>query len=229
MHGLELGLLVLESVLLVATVILLVMSRKEGHGRDLLIIEMSRAVNVLSRHEYFITVTDAMMDSQKEVIGCITGRKPSGDDKKRTREVVLNIEKLASTGIKVRYIMPRFQDRLYMGWLYTKAGAECRYSSCQLVHDIRYTVVDEQIALLGIPESIGEREATKKGYKVPSEGLAKILKSHFYGCWADTLSYEEYLRETLSHTGATPEGLARELDIDIAELKRVLALDKPAQ
>jgi hypothetical protein len=143
-------LLILESVLLVATIILLVVSLREGRGRDSLIMELGKAVRVLTRHEYFLTVFDAMIDAKKEVVNII--------------------EKLVKEGVGVCYLLPKFQDRLHVGWLYSRAGAEVRYSACPLVEDFRYTVVDNRAALIGIPESTGEKEATKKGYPIPSEG-----------------------------------------------------------
>jgi hypothetical protein len=200
---LELGLLVLESVLLVATVTLLVLSLREGRARDSLIMELSKAVRILTRHEYFLSVNDAMMDARDEVVACITGRLPAGEDRKRTREVVNHIERLAASGIKVKYLLPKFQDRLHIGWLYTRAGAEVRYSGCPLVLDFRYTVVNNRVVIIGVPEEIG------------------ILRKHFYDCWKDTVPYDEYLKETLSHTGVTPRVLAEELRIEESEFDRI--------
>ena len=219
---LGLGLLVLESVLLVVTVILLVFSIREGRERDKLIIEVGRATKMLSRHEYFITVTDSMMDAKEEVIGCITGRLPTGEDRKRTGDVINRIEKLASAGVKVKYLLPKFHDRLHVGWLYTQAGAEVRYIGCPLVDDFRYTVVDGKVSIIGIPENIGEKQATKKGYCIPSEGLSSILKDHFNGCWDEGITYEQYMKETLNQTGASPRGLAQELKMDESELERFM-------
>lgn len=222
MHfSLELLLLVLESVLLIATIVLLVMSLKEGRSRDNLIIEVGKATRVLTRYEYFLTVLDMMVDAKKEVLGCITGRMPVGDDEKRMKELVNNIEKLVSDGVEVKYILPKFQDRLYIGWRYTKAGAQVFYSGCPLAHDLRYTIVDGIVSLIGVPESMGEKEATRKGYRIPSESLSIILRENFFKCLGDTVSYEEFLRETLRSTGATPQTLARELKIEEAELERV--------
>jgi len=218
---LETVLLVLESVLLAFTILLLVMSIREGRKRDELINKVSSAVRVLSRHEYFISVVDSMMDAKHEVVGCITGRIPAGEDKKRTREVIFNIEKLAKSGIKVRYLLPKFQDRLHIGWLYSSAGAEVRYSACATSHDFRYISVDSKVVVIGIPASVGEKEATRQGYKIPSEGLAAVMSQHFNDCWEESTPYEEYLKETIVHTGANPRALARELAIDEKELARV--------
>jgi hypothetical protein len=218
---LETILLVLESVLLAFTVLLLVMSIREGRKRDELINKVSSAVRVLSRHEYFISVVDSMMDAKHEVVGCITGRIPTGEDTKRTRELIINIEKLAKSGIKVRYLLPKFQDRLHIGWQYSGAGAEVRYSACATSHDFRYIAVDGKAVVIGIPASVGEREATRQGYKIPSEGLAGIMSQYFDDCWEDSIPYEEYLKETIIHTGADPKTLARELEIDEKELIRV--------
>jgi len=217
----ELSLLILEALLLVFTIGLLWLSIKEGRSRDSLIMEVTKATRTLTQHEYFITVVDAMMDARKEVFGVITGRMPKGDDKKRTREIVLNLEKLRDSRVNVKYVLPRFHDRLHIGWLYTKAGAEVYYSSCAHVHDLRYMVVDDKLSLIGLPESVGEKEATKKGYRLPSEGLARILKAGFAICLNDSVSYDEFLRDTIRQTGAPMKTLSGELGIPEEELMRI--------
>lgn len=60
----EKGLLMLESILLVVTIILLIYSIKEGRGRKGLLLEVGKATKILTRQEYFLTVTDSMMDAK---------------------------------------------------------------------------------------------------------------------------------------------------------------------
>ena len=214
----ELGLLLLESLLLVATIILLVYNIHEGKQRDNLLREVGKATKVLTRQEYFFSVMESMLDAEREIIGCITGRPPSGDDVKMTRNIVGAIEKMTEKGVRIKYLLPKFPDRLHIGVRYTKAGAEVLFSSCLMVHNMRFSIVDERIVVLGIPESMGEMEATKKGYKIPSEGLAMILKNYFDTCEKRT-SLKEYLREIIEQTGATPEHLAREFHVDEKDLR----------
>jgi len=216
----EAGLLILESVLLVVTVVLLLYNIREGKGRERLLIEVGKTTKILTRQEYFLTVTDSMMDAKEEVMGCITGRIPTGEDKKRTRDIIDIIEKLTKRGVRVTYLLPKFPDRLHIGYLYTKAGAEVKYSSCLLAHTIRFIIIDDKIIVIGIPESVGEKEATKKGYRIPSEGLAMILKDYFNQC-EKQISFVEYLKEVIKQTGATPKHLAQELHIDEKELERL--------
>ena len=212
-------LLVLESVLLVATIILLLYSIREGKARKNLLLEVGKATKILTRQEYFLTVTDSMMDARIEVIGFITGRFPTGDDENRVRDIINNIEKLTKNNIKVKYLIPKFPDRLHIGYLYSRAGAEVRYGIGAIASDIRYIIVDDRFAVIGIPESMGEKEATKKGYRIPSESLAAILKDQFYRCWEESMTYEKYVEEAIKQTGLTPEQLGRELQIDAKELK----------
>lgn len=214
----ELGLLLLESLLLVATIILLVYNIHEGKQRDNLLREVGKATKVLTRQEYFFSVMESMLDAEREIIGCITGRPPSGDDVKMARNFVGAIEKMTEKGVHIKYLLPKFPDRLHIGVRYTKAGAEVLFSSCLMVHNMRFSIVDERIVVLGIPESMGEMEATKKGYKIPSEGLAMILKNYFDTCEKRT-SLKEYLREIIEQTGATPEHLAREFHVDEKDLR----------
>lgn len=219
--NIETGLILLESLLLVVTITLILYSIKEGKGRKKLLVEVGKAAKLLTRQEYFLTVTDSMMDANSEVLGCITGRPPTADDKKRVRDIIDTIERLTKKGIRIRYLIPKFHDRLHIGYLYTKAGADVRYSSCLMVHNIRFIIVDNRFVVIGIPESIGEKEATKKGYKIPSEGLAMILKNHFNSC-EKQISFKEYLREVMSQTGAAPKHLAHELQIDEKDIERLI-------
>ncbi|UCD35805.1 MAG: hypothetical protein JSU90_02940 [Nitrospiraceae bacterium] len=217
---LEIGLLLLESVLLIFTVILLVYSIREGRQRDKLIMEVGKATRVLTRQEYFLSIIDSMMDAKEEIVGCITGRPPAGDDVKMSRTIVENIKQITKNGVRVKYLLPKFPDRLHVGYMYMKAGAEVMYSSCLMVHNLRYIIIDDRIVVMGIPESIGEKEATKKGYRIPSEGLAMVLKNYFNTCEKQS-SFPEYLKEVLKQTGATPEHIAREYQIDVDELKKL--------
>jgi hypothetical protein len=221
MHSLELGLLALESVLLIATISLLVLSLKEGRGRDRLIMEVSNATKVLTRHEYFITVIDSMMDAKEEVLASITGRMPSGEDAKRTRELSYQIEKLTGKGVKVRYILPKFQDRLHVGCLYRLAGADVCYSPCVLSDDFRYTVVDSSVVVIGIPDSESSKVATGKGFKVPSSGLASILKENFMECKGRT-SFNDFVEETMKQTGTSLEALTREIRVSPEDIRKAL-------
>lgn len=219
--NIETGLILLESLLLIVTITLILYSIKEGRGRKKLLVEVGKASKLLTRQEYFLTVTDSMMDANSEVLGCITGRPPTADDKKRVRDIIDTIERLTKKGIRVRYLIPKFHDRLHIGYLYTKAGADVQYSSCLMVHNIRFIIVDNKFVVIGIPESIGEKEATKKGYKIPSEGLAMILKNHFNSC-EKQISFKEYLSEVMSQTGAAPKHLAHELQIDEKDIERLI-------
>jgi len=218
----ETGLLLLESVLLVFTVTLLVYNIHEGRQREKLIREVGRAVRVLTRQEYFFAIMDSMLDAKQEIIGCITGRPPSGEDVKMTMHITDTIERMAAKGVRIKYLLPKFPDRLQNGVQYTKAGAEVLFSSCLMVHNIRFSVVDEKIVVLGIPESVGEREATKKGYTIPSEGLALLLKNYFLDCQKQS-SLKEYLQEVIEQTGATLGHLAREFHLEEKDLKELVA------
>src|SRR4030067_3421793 len=91
---LEIGLLALETILLVATLMLLVYSIREGKQRDKLLLEMGKATKILTRQEYFLTVLDSMLGAQEEIVGCITGRIPAGDDKQMTRDIFSTIESI---------------------------------------------------------------------------------------------------------------------------------------
>ena len=214
---LEFTLLLLESGLLIATVMMLIYGIHEGKRRDHLLREVGRVIRVLTRQEYFFSIMEAMLDSKREIIGCVTGRPPSGDDVAMTRHIADAIERMTKKGVSVRYLLPKFPDRLQIGLQYMRAGAEIFFSSCLIVHNLRYIVVDEKIIVLGMPEKTGEKEATKKGYTIPNEGLATLLRDYFNHC-EDKTSLKDYLQEVVKQTGATLEHLAREFHLDPKDL-----------
>ena len=217
----EFALLLLESGLLVATVIMLIYGIHEGKRRDHLLREVGRVTKVLTRQEYFFSIMEAMLDARQEIIGCITGRPPSEEEIRMTRHIADAIERMTRRGVKVKYLLPKFPDRLQIGLQYMKGGAEIFFSSCLMVHNLRYIVVDEEIIVLGMPERTGEKEATKKGYTIPSEGLAVLLRGYFNSC-EDKMNLKDYLREVLKQTGATPEHLAREFRLDQKDLNGLI-------
>ncbi len=217
----EFALLLLESGLLVATVIMLIYSIHEGKRRDHLLREVGKVIKVLTRQEYFFSIMEGMLDAKREIIGCVTGRPPTGDDIGMTRHIADAIDRMTKKGVSVKYLLPKFPDRLQIGFQYMKAGAEIFFSSCLMVHNLRYIVVDEEIIVLGMPEKTGEKEATKKGYTIPSKGLATLLTNYFSSC-EDRTDLKDYLREVLKHSGATVEHLAREFHLDQDDLKRLV-------
>ena len=222
--NIETALLILESLLLLVTIVLILFNIKEGRGRSALIMQVGHASMTLTRLEYFLSANDAISDAQKEVAGFITGRKPSGSDINRVNSFTRAIGRAKAKGVSVKYIFPKFQDRLYVGYLYSQEGAEVRYYSAAPSQTMRYMVVDGAKVIIAIPESISEREMTSKGYIIPSEAFASILKANFDTCWEGSVPFKDYLHETLEQTGTTVGELSTEMGIDAKSLKKMLAL-----
>jgi len=220
--NIELVLLITESILLLVTLGFLLYSIHEGRQRSRLLVEVKNATKILTRLEYFLTVSESLLESRVEIVGCVTGRRPIGDDEKKIGNVMNNIKNATSRGVKIRYILPKLPERLYMGCLYEGAGAEIRYASCSLVNSMRYMVVDNSLVLIGIPESEGERNATNKGHKLPSKGLASILRTHFVDCWERDLPLKGYIKEVMDHTGMSVKQVSDELGIEISVLGRYI-------
>jgi len=220
--NIETALLLTESILLLTTIVLVVFSIREGRKRDSHINKVERATRTLTRIEYFLTAVDAMADAKEEIVGYITGRKPVDGDTKRVSSFARAINRATKKGITVRYMLPKFQDRLYVGLLYTKAGAEVRYGKLQMVHSMRFMIVDNILVILAVPESEDGRDITKKGYNIPSESLAKILKSNFDSCWKKGMTLPEYINETMEQTGVTIDNLASELELKPKDIKSLM-------
>lgn len=220
--NIELILLITEPILLLVTLGFLLYSIREGQQRSRLLVEVKNATKTLTRLEYFLTVSESLIEAKDEVVGCVTGRRPVDDDEKKIGTVVNSIKNATNRGVKVKYILPKLPERLYMGCLYESAGAEIRYASCSLVNSMRYMVVDNSLVLIGIPEHEGEKNATNKGHKLPSKGLASILTTHFADCWERDLTLQGYIKEVMGHTGMSTKQVSNELGIEPSILSRYI-------
>ncbi len=228
----ELALLSVEFVLLVATLIVLLMSKRELRGRNELLRLLGMAISVLTRNEYFTAVKDALMNSKKEVLAVITGSPPRDEaEEEILDEIVEKAREAARRGVKLRYLIPKSAGHLYVGYLLSRAGAEVKYRAGIAVYDLRYMVVDGRHIVIGQPRSQGEEEPTKKGYVINSPTLASLLKSHFKGHWnsEDSEPYESYAtKEIASIVNANPgiklEIIAGQLKISVEEASRLLKI-----
>ncbi len=229
--NIETVLLLLEFVLLIVTIVLLFFSIHEGRQRSLLLIEVGRATRTLNRAEYFQTVVESINLSSSEVISYVTGhRLYDADDERRIKEIIQAIKSAVCRGVVVRCTLPKFHDRLYMGFLYAQAGAEVRFTASQLIFSLRYTVIDSKLVVIGIPDVVSELAATSKGHRLPSEALAQMIRGHFYEHWnnkSPTLS--EYLQEILEETKVSLQELSLEVGINVEELKAYLAQERSKQ
>jgi hypothetical protein len=206
-------LLGVELVLLVATILLLVLNRREAKSREVMMRHFSSVADVITRQEYFVAVVDAIQRAEKTLVGSVTGSSPSSEEGEVVRQILGSIAEAAKRKVEVRYLLPLAPDRLRMGRMYKASGAEVRFNPSILVSDMRYMCVDRKLVLIGVPERHGRNEPTRKGYAVPSESVANLFGTQFEEQWAskDTRSYPEYLKELVSQAMASNPSLSLDL------------------
>jgi hypothetical protein len=213
-------LLIIETVLLTATVVLLIHSTREAALRKRLLTKIERATETLTRVEYFSLVNRAILEAKREIIAYVTGAYSPGADEREIRIILDHLREAKNRGLKIRYILPKLHDRLHMGSKYVDAGAEVKYRPGLFTHSLRYMIIDEKEVVIGVPGRVGKREMTRKGYWIPSKALARIIKSHFGKNWIKGIRYDDYLARVLEDTGASTDSLAIELGVDVTLLKR---------
>jgi hypothetical protein len=87
-------------------------------------------------------------------------------------------------------------------------------------------VVETKLVVIGLPEKSGEREPTRQGYSIPSEGMANLFQDHFERYWKspEALPYELYVKELVSqitrmNVGISPDLVSRQLRIPDEEVR----------
>jgi len=206
-------LLAVELVLLIATIFLLLLNRREAKSRETMMQHFSSVADVITRQEYFVAVVDAIQRAEKTLAGSVTGSPPSSEEGEVVRQILGAIAEAAKRKVQVRYLLPLAPDRLRMGRMYQANGAEVRFNPSLLVSDVRYMCVDRKLVLIGVPERNGRNEPTRKGYTVPSESVAYLFGTQFEEQWAskDTRSYQDYLKELVSQAMGSNPSLSLDL------------------
>lgn len=209
----QLLLLAVELVLLIATIFLLLLNRREAKSRETMMQHFSSVADVITRQEYFVAVVDAIQRAEKSLAGSVTGSPPSKEEGEVVRQILGAIADAAKRKVQIRYLLPLAPDRLRMGRMYAANGAQVKFNPSLLVSDVRYMCVDRKLVLIGVPERNGRNEPTRKGYTVPSEGVAYLFGTQFEEQWTskDTKGYSDYIKELVSQAMGSNPGLSLDL------------------
>jgi phosphatidylserine/phosphatidylglycerophosphate/cardiolipin synthase-like enzyme len=225
----QLLLLMVELVLLVATVSLLVFNRREIKAREQLVRHFSSVADVITRQEYFVAVVETVQKAERTLIGSVTGSSPTSEEGEVIRQILNSISEAAKRGVSVRYILPLAPDRLKMGKLYTKSGAGVKFSPAVLISDARYMCVDGRVVLIGVPDRSGRNEPTRKGYTISSESVSRLFIREFDEQWGaeEAKIYEDYLKELVgqarrSNPSASPELIAGNIGVGTEDVEQTL-------
>jgi hypothetical protein len=194
----DLMLLTIELILLILTFVTIALHRKEERGREELIEKMLQTAKIVSRQEYFNLVISSIQESSKEIAGLITGSKPSEEDRELIKKISWELKKASERGVKIRYLLPKSTDRFEVACLYSDSGANIRFHPGLLVSDVRFTIIDGRMLLLGLPSISGKDSPTKEGYILPSEGISGIFMNIFEQHWNESVECEEYIKEVLT-------------------------------
>jgi hypothetical protein len=227
------ALLVIEPALLLATLALLMLNRREQKGRDVLLQRLSAATDVVSRQEYFVAVLGALQSATSYVFASVTGSAPQSEESEVLHQLTNAMASASKRGAQVKYLLPLAPDRLQVGAMYVKAGADVRFNPGVLVSDARFMVVDGKSVVVGVPERKGRDEPTKKGYVIPSESVAGLFRADFESHWnsPETKTYSDYLSEVvakavLSNPAISSELIAANLKVDMKDVDGVRARGK---
>jgi hypothetical protein len=222
-------LLIVEIILLGATIYLIIKSREEYRGRLLLLEKMRVAIDLLTRREYFDAVFDIYREARGWVVGTVTGSKPRDADRPLLDNLLNLLESKIRDGVNIRLVIPRSPDKLYMGYRYNSIGVDVKFHENLLIYDLRFTVADGRVVVMGFPIETGEAKPTRRGVKIYSETLAGILTRNFERYWLSkqAISYEDYLRLYVdgiidTHPEVTLETVATQLEIPVEEIRRVM-------
>jgi hypothetical protein len=200
LNSLQVPLLLVEFFLLLTTVALLILNRREAKSRQVMMNQFSSVADVITRQEYFVAVIDALGRAERRLAGSVTGSPPSPEEGEVIQEILDAVNGATRRGVEVRYLLPLVPDRLQMAKKYTSMGAQVKLHSALLISDARYMLVDDRMVLVGVPERKGRNEPTRKGYAIPSESVAHLFKAEFEAHWNsnEAKTYSSYLSELVA-------------------------------
>jgi len=209
----QLPLLIVELFLLVATVSLLVLNRREQKAREKMIDHFSTVADVITRQEYFIAVVEAIQRAERHLSGSVTGSAPAHEEGEVVQQILAAIADASRKGVKIRYLLPLAPDRLQMAKRYELSGAEVKFHPSLLVSDVRYMLVDDKLVLVGVPERKGRNEPTRKGFTIPSESVSHLFRTQFEAEWRsnEARGYHEYLGQLVAQARTSNPSVSADL------------------
>ncbi len=225
--SIDMLLLIVELILLISTFIVIVLHRKEEKARETLVEKMLHTARIVSRQEYFNSVIFGIQGASKQIMGSITGSKPSNEVMEQVNRISQELSRAKEKGISIRYLVPKSSDRLKVACIYAKSGAEVRFHPGLLVFDLRFMVIDGKHVVLGFPSEKGEDKPTREGYLIPSDGLAEMLEEIFEKRWKEAQACDEYLKDIVMelkkhNNQVSASKLSQELEVPIDLIEKVL-------
>jgi hypothetical protein len=209
---LDLITLATELTLLVATFMLVFLSRREALGRGTLLRNLVSVSKAVSRQEYFSHIVEGMQGAASYVQAAITGTTPASTEvSNQVNRIIEQIRAARKRNVAIQYLMPKSQDRISLAHRYKEAGAEVRFHQSLLLGDMRYTIFDGTTVVIGLPLVVGEGEPIREGYRIPSEGIAEIFRQQFETKWKQAVDLGQYLHELLLEAGTANPHLSRRL------------------
>ena len=124
---------------------------------------MAHTARIVSRQEYFNSVHFVMQNAKNSIKGSITGSAPTTSEQKdQVQAIIDHIRVAKNRNVSIQYILPKSPDRVVVANRYRDAGAEIKFHPGILVSDLRFTVIDNNYTVLGLPSSVGENQPTQK-------------------------------------------------------------------
>lgn len=226
----QIVLLFVELLLLVATLALLLLSRRESKSREIMMRHFTSVADVITRQEYFVAVIDTIQKAKEWLYASVTGSPPTPEESEVIEQILKALKDSSERGVSLKYLLPLSPDRLHMAKKYRLAGAEVRLNPSLPFSDVRYTIADGKITLIGVPARKGRKEPTRKGYSIPSESVAHLFRNHFESLWnsPESKTFDAYLKDIVSHAvkaneTISAERLASNLNLDKDEIANVIA------
>jgi len=221
-------LLGVELTLLIISIVLLIMSRREHSGRSKLLEALLRATRELTRYEYFLAVVESIIDSKSRIDGIVTGRKPTTTTGREMLQRILDsIREASERGLRIRYILYPSPDRISIAYMYSSAGAEVRLHPYAGLADSRYMLVDDSLVVIGLAGK--EREhPTRTGFVIRSLSMNQVLSRHFEQVWEQAEPLESYIARVVrdyskTHGELDPQVIATHLGVPVELVSKVMA------
>jgi hypothetical protein len=227
----QLPLLLVELILLAATLVLIIMTRTEFRTKGELMRHVSLATESITRQEYFTSVIDTIQASKRDIFATVTATPPSPEESDVIAIILDSVSKAVDRGVCVRYLMPWSPDRLLMARRYKTAGAEVRFHPALIVNDARFMIVDDRTVVIGVPDRNGKDQPTKRGHNITSESISSLFRERFESLWdsEEAKSYSQYLLELVTRARQTnpnfsADVIAKNLRVEREDIEYVDAI-----
>ncbi len=210
--------------LLAVEVYVLIGIRRERREREIHIRAVHDHTNVLSRKVYESTIEDEVRKAERRIY-CYWHSLHAEEASERYRSINKQLIDAHKKNLDVKLTIAKDPSRIAAAYELIQAGVTVVFQKALLVSDLRFSLFDEKMTVVGMSESeLNSDKPSRHGVGISNHKLNAMLLQYFHAEFASASSFSDFLKSVvtvrvLEDPTNTHEMIAEQLGVPVTEIE----------